>query len=67
MSGSRANGEGIHGLEGLGWEGWRVVVVLGEWGVGENPIPNSREFPPQWPRASLILSQEALKLPIITL
>ncbi len=27
--GSRANGEGIHGLEGLGWEGWREVVVLG--------------------------------------
>ncbi len=30
--GSRANGEGIHGLEGLGWEGWRVVVVGGDWG-----------------------------------
>ena len=32
---SRANGEGIHGLEGLDWEGWRVVVVPGGWGVGE--------------------------------
>ncbi len=54
------------GLEGLGVEGWRVVVVLGGWGVGENPIRNAREFPPQWsgasgPLTSLTLSQEALK------
>ncbi len=33
--------EGMHGLEGLGWEGWRVVVVPGGWGVGDNPIPKS--------------------------
>ena len=49
-----------------------MVVVLGGWGVGENPIPKAHEFPPQWAGASpllasLILSQEALKLPTITL
>ena len=26
----RANWEGMHRLEELGWEGWRVVVVPGE-------------------------------------
>ncbi len=40
--------------------------------MGENPIPNAHEFPTQWPGASLplaslTLSQEALRLPIITL
>ena len=48
-----------------------MVVVPGG-GVGENPIPKAREFPPQWPgasplQASLTLSQKALRLPIITL
>ncbi len=62
----------MHGLEGLGCEGLRVVVVPGGWGVGENSIPKAREFPSQWPGASLLLasltlSQEALLLPIITL
>ena len=47
--GSRANGEEILGLEGLGWEGWRVVVVLGgrEW--GKTQYQKAQEFPPQWP------------------
>ncbi len=49
-----------------------MVVVAGQWGVGGNPIPKARELPPQWPvavspLASLTLSQEALRLPIITL
>ena len=34
----RAIGEGMHGMEGLGWEGWRVVVDPGEWGVRRNKI-----------------------------
>ncbi len=42
----QANGEGIHRLEGLGWEGWRVVVVPGGWECGENPMPKAYEFPP---------------------
>ena len=51
----------IHGLEGLGWEGWRVVVVQGAWGVEGNPIvPKAHEFPSQWPRASLLLASLAL-------
>ena len=71
-SGSRANGEGMCRLEGLGLEGWRVVVVPGGWGVGENSMPEAREFPPQSPGVSLLLatltlSQEALRLPVITL
>ena len=58
--------------EGFGLGGWRVVVVPGEWGVGETPIPKAREFPPQWPRASYLLayltfSQEAPRMPRITL
>ena len=62
----------MHELEGLGWEDWRVVVVPGGWAVGENPILKACEFPPQWPGtslplASITLSQEALRLPIITL
>ncbi len=49
-----------------------MVVVPGGWGVGESPIPKAREFPLSWPRASLpltslTLSQEALRLSIITL
>ncbi len=50
----RPNGEGIHGLEGLGCEGWRVVVVRGGWGMGENPIPKActHEFPTQRLRIS---------------
>ena len=59
-------------MEGLGWEGWRVVVVPGGWGWGENPIPKAHEFPPQWPgphlpcMTSLMLSQQAFRLKIIT-
>ncbi len=61
----------MHGLRGLDWEGWKVVVIPGG-GGGENPIPRAREFPPQWPGASPLLasptlSQEALRLPLITL
>ncbi len=53
---------------GLGWESWRVAVVPVGWGV----IPKAGEFPFQWPGASLLLasltlSQETLRLPIITL
>ncbi len=49
-----------------------VVVVPGGWGVGENPIPNAREFSPKWPGASTLLtsltfSQESFRLPIVTL
>ncbi len=61
---ARAGEIGLGGLEGGG-------VVPGGWGVGDNPIPKARESPPQWPGtslplASLTLSQEALRLPIIT-
>ncbi len=67
-----AIGEGIHVLEGLGWDCWRVVVVPGGWGVGANPIPKAHEFSPQWPRtspslASLMLSGQTFRLKIITL
>ncbi len=65
------SGEGIHELK-IGLGGLGVVVDPSEWGVGENPIPTACEFPPQWPGASpllasLTLSQEDLRLPIITL
>ncbi len=58
-----AGGIGLGVLEGGGSSGWV--------GVGENPIPKEREFPPHWPGASLplaspTLSQEAPRLPIIT-
>ncbi len=61
---SWAGGIGLGGFEGGGSSGWV--------GSGGNPIPKAREFPPQWPGASLpltslTLSQEALRLPIITL
>ncbi len=52
----RDNGEGIHVLEGLGWEGWRVVGVPGGWGVGENSLPKAREFPSSPMAQSLILA-----------
>ncbi len=52
------------GLEGGGSSGW--VGSVG------NPIPKAREFSPQGRRASLLLasltlSQEVLRLPLITL
>ncbi len=61
---SRAGLIGPGVLEGGGSYGWV--------GFGVNLIPKAREFPPQWPGASpllasLTLSQEALRLPIITL
>ena len=49
-------GGGMHGQEGLGWEGWWVVVVPGGWGWGKtqywkhvNSIPNGPEPPFRWP------------------
>ncbi len=74
--GSPGSLSGPMGREFTGWRDW-VGRVRGWWsfrvvGVGENPIPKSREFPPQWPGASPLLayqtlSQEDLRLPIITL
>ncbi len=59
---SQGGGIGLGGLEGVGSSRW----------VGENQILKAYEFPPQWPVASLLLasqtlSQESLRLPIITL
>ncbi len=50
-----------------------MVLVLGRWEVGETQIPKASEIPPLvWPGASpplasLTLSQESLRLPVITL
>ncbi len=63
----QGHGEGIRGLGELKGGG-----SSGCMGSGLNPIPKACEFPPQWSRASLpltslSLSQEVLRLPIITL
>ena len=61
---ARAGGIGLGGSEG-------GDSFMGS-GWGKTPIQRAREFPPKWLRASLLLasltlSQEALRLPKITL
>ncbi len=54
-------GEGIYGLEGLGWEGCWMAVVLGGWGWGK-PTTNSMRIPSPSAlnRTSLTFSWETL-------
>ncbi len=65
----------LSALDSFSWKSyfWQPggIGLGGLEGGGENPIPKAREFPPQWPGASpllasITLSQEALRLPIIT-